>query len=388
MVVNFYILIGLYILVERTIMIKILVMLIVTILLNIPTALAETESEFSDDDLPPFFSWRNIGGIDFTTSIKNQAPAPTCEAYAFISALETIVQYQVGYPFGCDLSETHLFFYSGGTCNWGVDVRDAADYLVEYGVPDEGCFPDPHRPKDTPFQSLPGWENRTVKIQKWGWVENDIESIKHALVEHGPLIICMLVRSDFMHYSGGIYKNNWGQINGGHVITIFGYNDIYRYWLIKNSWGAAWGEKGWIRVSYDAHKPMRPFFCPFYGGTGIFYVDGVYGNFMPDVPKIQIESPKRYHTYCSGCEFKTVFKKMPFVQKGGVPRIIGWTTVKINATNTNKVEFYVDDEIQFTDEEAPYEWKLHAPHGSHTLEALAYNEHNTSKGIMDFFVII
>lgn len=133
---------------------------------------------------------------------------------------------------------------------------------------------------------------------------------------------------------------------------------------------------------------MRPFFCPFYGGTGIFYVDGVYGNFMPDVPKIQIESPKRYHTYCSGCEFKTVFKKMPFVQKGGVPRIIGWTTVKINATNTNKVEFYVDDEIQFTDEEAPYEWKLHAPHGSHTLEALAYNEHNTSKGIMDFFVII
>ena len=69
--INFYILIGLYILVERTIMIKILVILIVTILLNIPTALAETESEFSDDDLPPFFSWRNIGGVDFTTSIKN-----------------------------------------------------------------------------------------------------------------------------------------------------------------------------------------------------------------------------------------------------------------------------------------------------------------------------
>ena len=95
-------------------MIKILAMLIVIILLNIPTALAETGSEFSDDDLPPFFSWRNIGGIDFTTSIKNQAPAPTCEAYAFISALETIVQYQVGYPFGCDLSETHLFFVLEG----------------------------------------------------------------------------------------------------------------------------------------------------------------------------------------------------------------------------------------------------------------------------------
>lgn len=100
------------------------------------------------------------------------------------------------------------FFYSGGTCNWGVEVRDAANYLVEHGVPDGGCFPDPHRPKDTPFNSLPGWENRAVKIQKWGWVKNDIESIRHALVEHGPLVICMLVRSDFVYYSGGIYSNN------------------------------------------------------------------------------------------------------------------------------------------------------------------------------------
>ena len=102
-------------------------MLIVTILLNIPTALAETGIESSDDDSPPFFSWRNVGGIDFTKSIKNQAPAPNCEAYAFISVLETIVQYKFGYSFGCDLSEAHLFFYSGGTYNWGLDVRDAAN---------------------------------------------------------------------------------------------------------------------------------------------------------------------------------------------------------------------------------------------------------------------
>ena len=95
-------------------MIKILVMLIVTILLNIPSALAETESEFLDDDLPSFFSWRNIGEIDFTTPINNQTPTPTCEAYAFISALEPIVRYQVGYPLGCGLSEKLLFFILKG----------------------------------------------------------------------------------------------------------------------------------------------------------------------------------------------------------------------------------------------------------------------------------
>ena len=135
--------------------------------------------------LPSAFSWTNINGTDFTTSIKNQAPAPTCEAYALVAALDTLVQYKVGYPFDCDLSEAHLFFYSGGTCNWGVDVKDSANYLLEYGVPDEGCFPDPHRPQDSPFESLPGWENRTVKISEWGWIPNEENAIKQALIEHG-----------------------------------------------------------------------------------------------------------------------------------------------------------------------------------------------------------
>ena len=95
------------------------------------------------NNLPPYFSWRDINGIDFTTPAKNQEPCPSCEAYALVSVLETLVQYKVGYPFGCDLAEAHLFFCSGGTCRWGVNVTHAADYLIKYGVPDEGCFPDP-----------------------------------------------------------------------------------------------------------------------------------------------------------------------------------------------------------------------------------------------------
>lgn len=217
---------------------NITIILIVLAFINIPAIVAEVDSHVQIDDLPSSFSWCNINGTDFTTPIKNQEPAPTCEAYAFVAALETLVQYKVGYPFNCDLSEAHLFFYSGGTCNWGVNVQDAADYLVEYGVPDEGCFPDPQRPEDTPFESLPGWENRTVKIREWGWVENNVESIKRALIEHGPLIICIIVRQDFRYYRKGIYTpSKWSTIKGGHVITIVGYDDNQNYWLIRNSWG-------------------------------------------------------------------------------------------------------------------------------------------------------
>ena len=336
--------------------------------------------------LPPYFSWRDINGTDFTTPIKNQSPSPTCEAYALCVSLETLVQYEVGYPFGCDLSETHLYFYAGGTCEaGGVLLGDAAEYLIEYGVPDEGCFPDPHRPYDYPFESLPGWQNRTVKIQEWGWVENDVEAMKHALIVHGPLVIHIMVRPDFVYYKDGIYTPQWGKITGGHLIAIIGYDDEQQCWIVKNSAGENWGEEGYVRVAYTAHNPMHPFIWPFYGGTGILYVDGVYGNLMPDVPKIYIEQPKRQHTYLFGHEFPTLFKKVSFVQKGA-PRVIGAITIKVNATNTNKVEFYLDGEFQCVDEEPPYKWELCTSSGLHIIETLAYNENNISKDITDVFV--
>jgi len=114
--------------------------------------------------IPSSFSWRDIDGIDYTTPIKDQAPAPTCEAFAFCAVLETKMQYKLKDLYTPDLSENHLYFYAGGTIEKGwVSIIDAAHYLMVYGIPDEGCYPDPHRPIDYPFKSLVGWENRTCR---------------------------------------------------------------------------------------------------------------------------------------------------------------------------------------------------------------------------------
>jgi len=338
--------------------------------------------------LPSYFSWQDINGTDFTTPVKNQAPAPTCEAYALCASLESIIQYEIGYPFGCDLSETHLYFYSGGTCKaGGVLLGDAAEYLVKHGVPDEGCFPDPHRSYDYPFESIQGWENRTVKIREWGWVENNVEAIKQALIQHGPLIIHIIVRPGFYIYSSGIYTPWRGEIKGGHLITIVGYDDTEQCWICKNSGGSNWGENGYIKVSYYVIKSGGPFFWPFYGGTGILYIDGIYGNLMPDVPEINIENPKRHHTYVFGMEFPTIYKDLKFVEKA-VPRIIGWTNIKVNATNANVIKFFFDGKLQYVDEDQPYEWKFdNMSKGSHTIEAFAFNDVYVSKSICDIFNI-
>lgn len=358
------------------------VFIIILLFGSIPVIANEVGYE-TGEYLHDYFDYRNINGVDYTTPIKDQSPAPTCESYGLCASLETIMQYQTGELFSPDLSECHLYFYAGGTIEAGyVSLVDAANYLIDFGVPDEGCFPDPHRAFDYPFESLSGWENRTVKIQEWGWVDHDIESIKKALIEHGPLVICIFFWQDFFYYRGGVYKHRWGSRAGGHVVTIVGYDDSEECWIVKNSWGTKWGEDGWFRMAYDADM-----FASWYGpGTGIMYIDGVYGNLKPDVPKIQIEKPYIKHTYFLGFQFPTIFNKLP-IQKAA-PRIVGEMSLKLKVENTNMIEFYVDDELQYTDDVAPFEWRLKTTFGLHTIETVAYNEVNISKDIVDVFVFI
>jgi hypothetical protein len=365
---------------KKAVISLILILLLIPI---IPISAEKIEITEEKSNLPSYFSWQDIGGIDYTTPIKDQSPAPTCEAYALVATLETIMQYQTGEQYLPDLSECHLYFYAGGTVEQGyVNLIDAANYLINIGVPDEGCFPDPHRAFDYPFESLPGWDERTVKIQDWDWVNHDIESIKTALIEYGPLIICFRFRQDFFYYKRGVYTQKEGNIVGGHVVTIVGYDDNQECWIVKNSWGTKWGENGWFRLAYDADM-----FAEWYGpGTGVMYLDGIYGNLKPDVPKIQIEKPIIKHTYFFGIQFPTLIKKLQ-IQKAA-PRIIGKMTLKLNVENTNMVEFYVDDELVSTDNKAPFEWRLNIKDGLHTIETLAYNDVNISKDIVDVYKIL
>jgi len=354
-----------------------------------PLTIFATQDESSsriqsqDGDHPSSFDWRDIDGVDYTSPVKNQAPAPTCETYALCAALETIVHYQVGDNFGCDLSEAHLFFYPGGTCQWGVDVQQPAEYLITHGVPDEGCFPDPHRPYDFPFESLPGWEERTVKIKEWGWVDNTVEAIKSALIDHGPLVICQMTRRDLDLYHGGVYTPRLtSPIQRGHVVAIVGYDDQEQCWIIRNSAGESWGEEGYFRVSYETFDEIYTFIFPFYGGTGILYVDGIYGNLMPDVPTVEIVTPQLFHTYVMGKGFSTMFKRVDDLQRGA-PRIVGPITITVAASKADEVAFYLDSELQWTDDEAPFTWETEIPSGLHTLEVIASKGVSFSKDIID-----
>jgi hypothetical protein len=365
---------------KKTLVIACFVLLIIPVTSGNAVNMSATQVT---NDLPPFFSWRDVNGTDYTTPIRDQSPAPTCEAFGLCAALETEMQYKLKERYLPDLSENHLFFNAGGTIKKEyVSLIDAANYLMQYGVPDEGCFPDPHRAFDYPYYSLPGWENRTVKISEWGWVDSNITTMKHALIDHGPLIICIHFWIDFFFTPGKIYKHHNGQPVGGHVVTIVGYDDNESCWIVKNSWGTKWGQQGWFKMAYDADM-----ISGWYSGSGVMYVDGVYGNLKPDVPKVHIETPVYYHTYIAGHGFQTVLKKFPLQQAAA--RIIGKLTVNVSAENTETVEFYVDNVSQYVDTGPPFTWDLQAAPGLHTLQVKAISANgNVSIDVEDFYKML
>ncbi len=339
--------------------------------------------------LPDSFDYRNIDGVDYTTAVKNQVPAPTCEAYALCASLETMMQYNQQKIYEPDLSETFLYFFAGGTYEaGGVLLDDAAEFLVTTGVPDEGIFPDPHRNYDYDFESLtlPGWEDRTVKITEWGWVDDDPDSIKQGLIDHGPLVICVVQRADFFSYSRGVYKPfRFLPIVNGHVITIVGYDDHDGCWIVKNSAGPNWGDDGYVRISYDAHTKKTPIFYPFYGGTGFLYVEGIYGNLDPATPKIQITNLDRQHTYVHRFQFPTQFKDLENVTKA-LPRIIDWAPLEFTVEDADGIRFYLDGHLKSIDEDPPFSFTISTTPGVHTVEAVAFNEQGMSKDIRDFYM--
>lgn len=78
-----------------------------------------------------------------------------------------------------------------------------------------------------------------------------INLFKEWLAYHGPVLTC-LDCDDSWNYppKGGILtKYDKKSVDGGHCVSIVGYTPTH--FIIRNSWGTSWGDKGFVYASYD-----------------------------------------------------------------------------------------------------------------------------------------
>jgi hypothetical protein len=152
-----------------------------------------------------------------------------------------------------NLSEQTLISCGGsGNCSGGY-VNYAADFITNTGLPKESCYPYTAA-NGTCSKACSGWTNSDYRITGWHWVATTnptAAALKAAVNTYGPIVTTMNVYNDFFYYTGGVYKFTSGGYAGGHAVVIVGYDDAGQYFIVKNSWGAFWGEKGFFRIGYD-----------------------------------------------------------------------------------------------------------------------------------------
>eukprot|EP00908_Phaeocystis_cordata_P020545 Transcript_32201.p2 GENE.Transcript_32201~~Transcript_32201.p2 ORF type:complete len:272 (-),score=107.00 Transcript_32201:966-1781(-) len=81
---------------------------------------------------------------------------------------------------------------------------------------------------------------------------NDYGALMRALARHGPIAIS--VDASWGHYEEGVFgagaKKVCNESIIDHAVQLVGYGEEQGelYWIVRNSWGANWGEQGYIRI--------------------------------------------------------------------------------------------------------------------------------------------
>jgi cathepsin L len=195
------------------------------------------------------FDWRTQGIV---SPVKNQGGCGSCWSFAVVGALESSWAKRNG-PVS-DQSEQYVLANSGAGSCAGGNRATANAYLVSTGTSAEANVPytgtnGPANPGvSTPFDAV-----------TTGVIDGEypsVQKIKEAVCQYGPVTVSVRATPLFQAYTSGVFDEN-SSGNTNHAVIIVGWDDDKGAWLIKNSWGAGWGQNGYMWIKYGTNKIGR-----------------------------------------------------------------------------------------------------------------------------------
>ncbi|GAB5353853.1 hypothetical protein AAMO2058_000069600 [Amorphochlora amoebiformis] len=228
--------------------------------------------------LPASFTWGNVKGTNYLTSMRNQhipVYCGSCWAHGSTSALSdrwNILQgvgklpqrlLSVQNVLSCGNDAT-----SCGTCNGGDDGPVYA-YAKRDGIPAESCsnymavntdcdsrWPITSSNKPgcytcSPFSGCTEIKKyRRLFVSEYGDCSG-YGKMKNEIYKRGPISCGIAATTKMDQYAGGIFSQP-GATGINHIISVVGWgfdeNTKDEYWIVRNSWGEPWGEDGYMRI--------------------------------------------------------------------------------------------------------------------------------------------
>jgi len=192
--------------------------------------------------------WRTKGCVN---DIKDQGQCGSCWAFSTIQSVEGCYAAKNGKLFS--LSEKQLVdcCTACSGCDGGL-MTAAMDWVIKH---ENGGF---MSEDDYPYKPYEGnclFDASKVKVTIQGYkeiAEGSEDDLAAKCASQGPIAIAIDASNwSFQMYSGGIYdESSCSPYNLDHGVGCVGYGKegSTAYWIVRNSWGEDWGEKGYIRM--------------------------------------------------------------------------------------------------------------------------------------------
>ncbi|CAN1810437.1 Senescence-specific cysteine protease SAG12 [Linum perenne] len=176
--------------------------------------------------VPAVVDWRKSGAV---TGVKDQGACGCCWAFSAVAAIEGAIKLKTGKLLS--LSEQELVDCDVDGVNSGCTETNYP-YQAEDGICNK-------KRSSSPVAKITGYED----------VPKNNEHALMQAVAHQPVSVA-IEGGGFMFqaYESGVFRGSCGT-DLDHAVTAVGYGK--EYWVLKNSWGADWGENGYMRIQKD-----------------------------------------------------------------------------------------------------------------------------------------
>jgi cathepsin L len=211
--------------------------------------------EIGDEDRAPDievqydenWDWRARGVVN---PIKDQGQCGSCWAFSAIGCAESVDAINSSKLLSFSESNVIDCVQTCWACNGGIVKRVWDWFMVHQG----GKF---SLEKDYPYKPQKrtcNWDpsKGVGSVHGYIYLNRDEEQLCTRCQQGGPVSVgidASLV--SFQLYTGGIYddpKCSASNLDHAVILVGWGVEGEKKFWIIRNSWGLTWGERGYIRI--------------------------------------------------------------------------------------------------------------------------------------------
>jgi C1A family cysteine protease len=220
-----------------------------------PKARAYSASRYGANELPPKVDLRQ-----YMTKVEDQSQVNSCTANALVGAYEYLATRILGYS--GDVSRLFVYFnarkYDRIKGDRGSTISGSIAVLEEMGACTEETWPyEPKlvnkRPSDEAYE-----EAKQFLIEEAEEIDVDLYAMKHCLAEGYPFAFGLLLFNSFERAGRqgivpmpNLDTEEGRQTHGAHAMLCVGYSDKSQAFIVRNSWGEKWGDKGYCYIPYE-----------------------------------------------------------------------------------------------------------------------------------------